>query len=294
MKREYKVTAKALLLAAVCTALLAGCDKPYGSGGSSVEPVDFHDVNVTMVTYNVGAFNKYKDELGHYSYPEVAEIIKWSYADIVGLNETDWGAPRSGGDRQAEKLASAIGPEWASHFFSAAYPWYGNAVIWNKSTLGTPLSFDRLDFKKTDGSEARSMGAVEFHDFVFCTVHLDDASETDRVAAIDKITEWATRYYSGRKPVFLAGDMNDTPGSRTHARLLKDWTQISAMDNTFPSDNPDTCIDYIFVHRNGCEHSVLGIFSRVIAQTDIPSVSTASDHCPVYTDILIRKWMYFE
>ena len=68
------------------------------------------------MSYNVGAFKKYNDDLGHFSYPEVAKVIKSVDAKIVGLNETDHGAVRTLGEYQASKLATALGTGWSPSF----------------------------------------------------------------------------------------------------------------------------------------------------------------------------------
>ena len=296
-----KIRGKYLIAAVVCClALLGGCDKPtVTKSPSSVpvvpdppEPPEPQDITFTLMTYNVGTFNKYRDELGHFSYQEVAGIINAVGAKVVGLNETDHGALRTHVEFQESKLASTLGSTWDSHFFNAAYLWYGNAVIWDKATHWQGISFDRVVLEKTDGSEVRSMGAVEFYNFFFLTTHLDHVSETDRLSAIDKITAWAGEHNSG-KPIFLAGDMNARPGSAPLTKLLEHWIQLTGNDYTFPSDNPDRCIDYIFLYKAGDSDEMPSnlelLETGVVTADAVPSVATASDHCPVWARLLLRR-----
>ena len=59
-----------------------------GTGGGK-------EMTVRLCSYNVGTFSKSKSVLGHYSYPEVASLLKEIDADVVGLNETDRGNNRT-------------------------------------------------------------------------------------------------------------------------------------------------------------------------------------------------------
>ncbi|MBR6055497.1 MAG: endonuclease/exonuclease/phosphatase family protein [Bacteroidales bacterium] len=278
-------------IAAALAVLLAGCDKPTAGGGSSGPP-EPQNVTITLMTYNVGTFNKYRDELGHFSYPEVAEVIGTVGPVVVGLNETDYGAARTLGEFQASRLASTLGQGWSSRFFYADKTWYGNAVVWDRYSLGSGKSFDRISLDKTDGSEVRSMGAVEFRNFIFCSTHLDHISETDRLSAVDKITAWAEAHYSG-KPIFLAGDMNATPGSAPITRLSQNWIRLTGNNPTFPSDGPTRCIDYIFIYKADASGEMppgvelLG--SGVVTADTVPAVATASDHCPVWASLLLSR-----
>ena len=280
-------------IAVALAVLLGGCDRPTAGGSSSgpVVPPEPQDVTLTLMTYNVGTFNKYKDDLGHYSYPEVAAVIGSAGPVVVGLNETDYGAVRTGWEFQAPRLASALGQGWSSRFFYADKTWYGNAVVWNRYSLGDGLSFDRISLDKTDGSEVRSMGAVEFRSFIFCTTHLDHVSETDRLAAVDNITAWAAAHSTG-KPIFLAGDMNARPGSAPITKLSENWIRLTGNSPTFPSDGPDRCIDYIFLYKTDDSGEMPPglelLESGVVTANAIPSVATASDHCPVWARLLFR------
>lgn len=253
-------------------------------------PPEPQELTLTIMTYNAGAFRKSLDDLGHFSYGEVATVIQSVSPWIVALNETDWGGVRSLGDKQAKKLAARLGTNWSAKFFSAGYSWYGNAIVWDRHKIASNHVFDRLELEKTDGYEVRSMGAIDFYGFVFCVTHLDQVSETDRLNAVDKISAWARENYGDSgKPVFLVGDMNAEPSGPTVAKFHENWIQLSGEDLTYPADAPRKCIDYIFVLKNGAESRVDLLSSGIVTEDDVPEVATASDHRPVWAKVRIQS-----
>ena len=241
------------------------------------------DVTVTLMTYNVGVFHKDYEKLGHYSYPEVAALIKSTGAQVIGLNETDWERPRTDSQQQVKELAALLGKDWDYQFTYALDPTYGNSLLWKKD-LDVVQRFPRLELAKETGAETRSMGAVEFDEFIFCVTHLDHKSEPDQLSAVAKITEWAALHT--RKPIFLVGDMNAVPSSKTIQELQKRWTLLSTSAYTFSADNLRKCIDYIFVYKDCAELRAVEVLDGgVITPADNPSVADASDHCPVWARV---------
>ena len=243
---------------------------------------------VTVMTYNVGKFLKYKDELGHYSYAEVASIIRQCGADVVGLNEII--------DNQIHKLSAEMGDGWNFYFAPAAGYDNGNAVM-SSSDL---KEVRRIKFDLpcvTEGYQTRSLGVVEYEDFLFCVTHLDHHNRANRVPQIRQINEWVkTNYGNTDKPIILVGDMNAVPESPEISNLTPDieglgkyWKSISVTDGvTYPSSDGGKCIDYIFIWKNDLiEHAVKK--SEVITSCPGVNVSLASDHYPVYTELTFRK-----
>ena len=305
---------KRILISAILTLLVAiallvamggGCKKSGGTLTSGEDgavallpetPPEPQEITLTMMTYNAGAFRKSLGDLGHYSYGEVATVIKSVGPVIVALNETDWGGVRSPGEKQAKKLAARLGTGWSAKFFSAGYSWYGNAIVWDKHKISSNHVYDRMELEKTDGYEVRSMGAIDFNSFVFCVTHLDQVSETDRLNAVDKISCWAKENYGDSdKPVFLVGDMNAEPAGATVAKFRENWLQLSGEDLTYPADAPRKCIDYIFVFKNGADSRVELLSSGIVTEDDVPEAITASDHRPVWATVRIHRdnvWLF--
>lgn len=225
------------------------------------------DDALTLMTYNVGVFSKYKDSL-----QDVAELIREEGASLVSLNELD-SCNRRHNVFQLDLLAGALGYE--GHFASAfnfAGGAYGNGVV---SSLPI-LSRSRADLPKLDGSEPRSVAVVETPQCVFASVHLDFKGSQLEQAKI--VNDWFTQHYSGfSKPVFLCGDMNAVPGSPAIRELEKCWTRLSPEAPTFPGNGK--CIDYIMALKSAGQVQVLD--ARVISGR----TADYSDHCPVIVTI---------
>ena len=251
-------------------------------------------MTVRFVSYNVGCFKKYKTALGHFSYPEVAEVLKENRAAVVGLNETDNGAERTDYDYQAQKLAEQMGEGWTYYFAPARSTTYGNGIIASPS-YKVVKEWPKLTIPKKDPntSEVRSMGAVEYEDFVFCVTHLDHRSEASRLEGVRLITEWAKANYGAgksNKPVILLGDMNCVPTDAPIIEFEKDWDWVSANELTFPckEGQPLTkCIDFVFVLKNGAQYTVGK--SHAIHSVASTNIYQAADHYPIYVDLIFNK-----
>ena len=251
-------------------------------------------MTVRFVSYNVGCFKKYKTALGHFSYPEVAEVLKENRAAVVGLNETDNGAERTDYDYQAQKLAEQMGEGWTYYFAPARSTTYGNGIIASPS-YKVVKEWPKLTIPKMDPntSEVRSMGAVEYEDFVFCVTHLDHRSEASRLEGVRLITEWAKDNYGtgkSNKPVILLGDMNCVPTDAPIIEFEKDWDWVSANELTFPckEGQPLTkCIDFVFVLKNGAQYTVGK--SHAIHSVASTNIYQAADHYPIYVDLIFNK-----
>ena len=244
-------------------------------------------MTISVMSYNVGTFNKFKSEgkdgypaLGHDSYPEVATCINYANATVVGLNEVNKG--------QQSTLATQLGSDWAGQFIYAKSQNYGNAIVYDK-TSAVVKNAQRVNIPKTsDAGEQRSMGVIEFEDYVFCVTHLDHKSDKARTEGAKIITDWVRANYGfGKttKPVFLVGDMNCTQTDVTIKYLEKFWTRISSIGGTFPSKG--TCIDFIFVFNNGIKYEVDR--SEIVNPKACESARLASDHYGLYTEVTFNK-----
>lgn len=247
-------------------------------------------VNVTLLSYNVGGFKKSLDALGHYSYPEAAAVIRNCGADVVGLNEVFASSKGGSVDNQPERLVSELGKNWTYYFAEAKDDYYGNAIF---SSPGVEkIGNWRVELPCTASTpnpdanyETRSLGVVEYKDFVFCVTHLDHNNKANRNRQIAIINEWvADNFGQTEKPVFLVGDMNCVPSSEEIVTGLgRCWKLISA---TGVPTYSNKCIDYIFVWKNDSIDCVINSTGVIDA---CPGVSLAhvSDHFPVFADLTI-------
>lgn len=241
---------------------------------------------VRVVTYNVGVFQK----SGYNKMAMVADMMHEMKADVIGLNELDSCATRTGGVYQLADFASEMGSGSSWNFnFAPAMPYQGGAYgIGIVSNTKYPV-LDRwgLVLPKGAGAEPRALSVVEYKKFVIASTHLDHISSVAQVNQVKTLTNaLLARYGSSKKPVILCGDMNSGPNSGTLKELKKNWTVVSAKGDTFSSNNPHECIDYILVLNNGSQYKVK--HSAVGSKFKKGDVTQASDHLPVYVDIVPR------
>ncbi len=90
-------------------------------------------MKIKVMTYNIAGGRDYTfyPEKPKYSPSAVSEVIKKYNPDICGLNEVDFGLPRSNKDDLAGVIANNVGGY--DHYFAKAVHWepgdYGNALI---------------------------------------------------------------------------------------------------------------------------------------------------------------------
>jgi endonuclease/exonuclease/phosphatase family metal-dependent hydrolase len=138
---------------------------------------------------------------------------------------------------------------------------------------------------KGEGSEPRVCVVIETRRYVYAACHLDHIGEAARLEQARVLTaELQRRYGNGRKPVFLAGDFNDTPDSALLRQLSRDWTLLSPLEYSYSAKQPHVCIDYIFVLHGGPKVSVSA--SGVPTSFAYGDVETASDHLPLFVDVV--------
>ena len=174
----------------------------------------------------------------------VADAIALEKPDFIGLNEVDCRSRRSGFVDQAAELGRLVGLHAT---FGKAIPHgggeYGNAVLSREK----PLSVVKVPLP---GKEPRMLLLCEFRDFWFGTTHLDFGSH--QFAAIEVI-RGVVAEKAKEKPVFITGDWNNVPKSKTLDAMREFMTVLSKEDAlTFHGykKHPEGyvyCIDYIAV-----------------------------------------------
>ena len=209
---------------------------------------------------------------GETDFNRVAEVIKSINPHVVALQEVDKGTQRMDGVDVLQVLAEKTG----------MYYEYGPAIEYQGGLYGNGmLSIERpvsASYIPLPGrQERRSLLMAEFKDYILYATHLNNAFAGDRHGSVMIID-----YEAGNadKPVFLAGDINDRPGTRTLDLLNNNWVQLSGNEYTFRSDRPDRCIDYVFgLKQEGIGYEVL--------KREVVNEPVASDHLPVFVDVRI-------
>ena len=228
--------------------------------------------NEHFMTYNVrngSGMDGVKD------FARTAAVINREKPDVVAVQELDSVTGRSKGAYVLDELAKLTGMH-ATYAPAIDYDGgkYGIGILSKKQ----PLRVYRYALPGRE--EARALLVVEFKKYVYACMHLS-LTEEDRIASLPIIRE-ATSGFD--KPVFIAGDWNDTPDSPFIQELQKDFCILSTTDKpTCPADEPKACIDYIAVKKD-CKPKNFAFFSYVTP------ASVESDHRPV--NVHIKRWIW--
>lgn len=201
----------------------------------------------------------------------LADVLNKSEANVIGLQELDSMANRTGKRNIVGELAEKTG----------TYPLFSGAINFDGGKYGIgmlskekPLSYITMPLPGRE--EARTFLIAEFKKYFVCCTHLS-LTEEDQITSVGLIVDVINELHS-KKPVFLVGDMNAEPDSKTTELFKEHFYMISdPKQNTFPSDTPNICIDYIYQFKNTDRVNVTGY--EVITGTQ------ASDHLPIFNDI---------
>ena len=236
---------------------------------------------IKVLTYNVGNMTKYMED----SSEGVVKIIKGLDVDVVGLNELDSCNTRHQ-VYQLEELSKALGG-WEMLFAKALNIGggaYGNGILSRKNIIDKQI----VVLKDHQGAEKRSMAVVETDEIVFAAVHLDYVKEEPNFRQARDLNDWIALHYTGyHKPVILAGDFNHTSSNKGFEEMSRMWERISPLDNTYPSPNPEKCIDYIYHLKTSAP--LKKVESKVVKVLEGVDVRTVSDHLPLYAEFSVGK-----
>lgn len=238
-------------------------------------------VKLRLASYNVqhcrgSASNR---DVQTYGIPQIADAIMRERPDFIGLNEVDSKTKRTGYVDCPAELGRRTGLHAT---FGRAIPYqggeYGVAVLSREK----PMSVVRVPLP---GREKRVMLLCEFPDFWFGTTHLDFGDY--QLAAVE-IIRGVIAEKAAMKPVFLSGDWNAEPNSRTLEAIRGFMTVISDEHScTFHGrkDYPPAkkyCIDYIAVdsaHAACCS----------VAESYVVKDISASDHNLVSVEVKLER-----
>ena len=265
MAMETTRKAFSALDAAVAAASLAAALAAAGCAGTGA-PEAMRQLSLT--SYNIRHCG---GPDGAIDFQKVADVILHEKPDFVGLNEVDCRTKRSGGVDEAAELGRLTGLHAT---FGKAIPYgggaYGNAVLSREK----PISVVTVPLP---GKEPRVLLLCEFRDFWFGTMHLDfGVHQLPSVEAVRGVVAEKSK----DKPVFVTGDWNATPDSKTLGAMRGFMKVLSKEDclsfHGYSRHRPGHvyCIDYIAV-----DSAHAGCFAvRDAHATSRPDVS---DHNPI-------------
>lgn len=209
--------------------------------------------------------------------------VKKYGADFCCLNEVRGEGPIEGYTDQTNAIADGLG---FYRYFGEAIKVggtspYGNAIVARSpfkavETIAIPLTADRSeDSNYEPRCVIRAVADVDDTEicFLVCHMGLSNAERKNAVETICKIIDEID------VPIILAGDFNTNPQDAVLKPLydrLCDSDEKAETKNafTYPSDNPEIKIDYIFYRGLSCTHS------QVINEI-------FSDHLPIVADFEI-------
>lgn len=233
---------------------------------------------VKVLTYNIHHANP-PSEAKKIDIEAIAQVIKSSGADIVGIQEVDIHVSRSEMMNQAEKLSELTGMDY---YFSKGIDlekgYYGTLILSRYKIVGKR----RYDLPMSVASENRSLAIVDVEladgkTISLANTHLD-LKEENRIAQAEFINELGELY---SKPLILVGDLNARPESKPIQILEKYFIRNTEKNQaTSPNINPKNEIDYIMVLNNK---------PFTWKEYKVIDESYASDHLPLYAEIDFSK-----
>jgi endonuclease/exonuclease/phosphatase family metal-dependent hydrolase len=219
----------------------------------------------------------------------IADVIKDSEADVVGLQEVDRHySERSEWADQPAELAERLGfhvvyganidqdpPEGSDDRIQ-----YGTAIL-----SRYPITdWGNTYLYNTEGREQRGLLHAEIamrgQRVDFYTTHLDASSQPHRLEQARQIVD----LIGDNDPAVLVGDFNALPDA-PEIQILDEaytdaWTAAGHGDgSTYPAEDPTKRIDNIYI-----TDGVRAVHTEVLHETP-----EASDHLPVLSKVLIKR-----
>ena len=250
-------------------------DNPYDGQGYDRLPN-----SVRLATYNTHRCEGWTQNSGtdRANYNNTAKVISLMDPDVIALQELDKNTTWHQTD-QLQELADRTGMR----------PYYCKTISYRGGDYGIGILSKREPLRTVSGdlpgTEARKFFLAEFDDYIFIATHLCHLETTNRAQSVEIINAYiAANYASYTKPIFLAGDFNESNmSSEMMVKLKEKWEIISTSSNTFMNTATPKRIDYIVLYKgNKAACEVLG---TAVPSYDEINVNKVSDHLPVLVDI---------
>lgn len=282
-----------LLLAFCTTTTFAACNELDGdnsdfdfghSAGAAENP--YKDGygrlpnSIRLATYNTHRCEGWETQtnVDRANYNNTAKVISLIDPDVIALQELDKFTTWHPHD-QLQELADRTGMK----------PYYCKTIDYRGGDYGIGILSKREPLRTVSGdlpgTEARKFFLAEFDDYIFIATHLCHLETTNRAQSVEIINAYiAANYASYTKPIFLAGDFNESNmSSEMMVKLKEKWEIISTSSNTFMNTATLKRIDYIVLYKgNKAACEVLG---TAVPSYDEINVNKVSDHLPVLVDI---------
>jgi len=232
------------------------------------------EVKLKLMSYNVKSGNGMDHK--NWYYRRTAEVINSVLPDVVAVQELDSVTARSGGKYVLGQMA----------YLTGMYPTYAPAIDYDGGKYGIGMlsrekPLETKQIKLPGREEERTLLLAEFSGYIYCCTHLS-LTEADRIESV-KILKKEIKKFAKRKskPLFLAGDWNDTPDSKVLAMMMEDFEILNdPMVMTCPADVPEFTIDYIARWKGSPKGVLDGVVSTIVG-----NAARTSDHRPVIVEL---------
>ena len=230
----------------------------------------WQSTDLRVVSYNI-KHGRGNDDVVNLD--RTAAVIRPLKPDVVGLQEVDDKATRSGGVAEAEALGKMLG---LNHAFGKFMDFQGGAYGMAILTRHPIVRTESVELPR--GNEPRVALVVETRlpsgrTIAVVNVHFDWVRDDGfRFAQAEALTKYLDAL---KTPYILLGDFNDVPESRTLALFRSRATEAkkpAGQSFTFSSTKPEREIDYVFFAPANA------FATREVRVVDEP---LASDHRPV-------------
>lgn len=184
-------------------------------------------------------------------FDKVADEILFHKADIAGLNEMRGKGLLKDYIDQTKKLSQLTG---MNYYFGRAIlvggiaP-YGNALLSRYPVLSAETIIIPDPKKKTGHNSYETRCIIKAvidagEKYTVIITHMG-LNEDERINAVNTLLATAPR-----ERCIIMGDFNCTPEGEELKRLFEEYNCSDVEDFTFPSDNPQRKIDYIFTSKD--------------------------------------------
>ncbi len=210
----------------------------------------------------------------------IADFIKNSKADLIGLQEVDSVCNRSGKIDQMKFLAEQTGMYYAyARHFAFDGGSYGLGIL-SRFPLSDIIN-NRISLTSEGKSDTRALLTASVFSgrrkFTFATVHLDYRDSNSRQKQASELVDF---FVKSPRAVILTGDMNAKPGTLEILKLETLFTETGPPSGaTYPVIKPLNKIDYIMVDS---------AYLLKVQDQEVVYV-LFSDHLPLRSTVRIRK-----
>lgn len=240
-------------------------------------------MNINVMTFNIQHGFDYAKQDG-INLQLMADTIKKLGGDIVGLNEVRDAGRDPDYTAQAKIIAEQLGYHW---FFAKTIDFpggpYGNGLVSKypilsaeKVSIEDPFIKDEPTYYETRCILKAVIDVPGFCGGLTVLISHFGLAKSEQHNAVTRVREVVADL---KGPIVFMGDLNMQPDDEILQPIftvMKDTaTAFEAPKFSFPSDEPDRKIDYIFVDKD-----------TAVVSADIPAV-VASDHRPCIATIRV-------